>query len=172
MHAGVVAKRSQVAAARSTACVAGKKEKEKSAHASRAYYDARVHAPEESLLDAIAISIASDGEVGEEELAFAVRLVRDLPIFQGRDASEVEAAIGEAFERFASEGRAARMAALASAAFDAEARIELLTVSAMVMQSDGMHSDEEAFTFELARAIGATEDERARVLSRVRESPT
>lgn len=131
-----------------------------------------MHAPEESLLDAIALSIACDGEVNEDEVTRAVRIVRELPLFQGRDIEELESIVGEAFERFASEGKSARISALASAKLDTEARLEILTTAALVMQGG---KPQEAFTIELAHAIGATEEERKKVVelvSRVRGSPT
>ena len=68
--------------------------------ASASMFRSRVHAPEECLLDAIAVPCACDGEVNEEELTRAVTILRDLPAFQGRDALEIESAVGEAFERY------------------------------------------------------------------------
>lgn len=118
-----------------------------------------MHAPEECLLDAIVMSIACDGEVVEEELARAARVLRDLPIFKGRDLLEIESIVGQAFERFVSDGQQARMDALKSVPLDREARIEILTTCAFVMIGEGIAKPEEDFMMELARTIGATDEE-------------
>src|SRR5260221_9172793 len=121
------------------------------------------------------MSIASDGEVTDEEMKLTVGIAKDLPPFAGKPIAEVEASVGEAFERFASDGRAARMEALRAASLDPEARREVLMAAALVMLADGgIGKDEEAFTAELAKTLGATDEERAKVLSLVtspRSSP-
>lgn len=124
-----------------------------------------MHAPAECLLDAIALSLIADGDVTEHEMKLTASMVVDLPPFAGKEPAAIEAIIGEAFERFVSEGPASRMAALAAANLDPEARGEVLLASALVMHADGgIGKEEEASLVELAKTIGATDEERSKVL--------
>jgi tellurite resistance protein len=116
-----------------------------------------VHAPEECLLDAIAMAIASDGEVTEDEIDRTVAVVEKLPPFHGKPKEALQQIVGEAFERFASNGRDASLAAIRSATLDPEGRAEVLLAAALVPAT-------EAFMIELSNAIGASEAERAKVL--------
>lgn len=128
-----------------------------------------MHATAECLLDAIALSLIADGDVTEHEMQLAASMVKDLPPFRGKEPAAIESIVGEAFERFASEGPAARMAALGAATLDVEGRGEVLLASALVMQADGgIGKEEEASLGDLAKTIGATDEERTKVLGLVR----
>jgi tellurite resistance protein len=112
------------------------------------------------LLDAIAMSLACDGEVTEDEMELTLGIVKDLPPFAGKENAELGRIVGEAFERFVSEGRVARLEALRAAALDQEARGEVLLAAALIMHADGsIAADEDAFTSELASVLGASEEE-------------
>ncbi len=116
-----------------------------------------MHAPAQCLLDAIAMAIASDGEVTEDEIDRTIGVVEKLPPFSGKPREDLRGIVGEAFERFASDGREARLAALRSASLDAEGRAEVLLAAALVPATD-------AFVMELAGVLGASDAERAKVL--------
>ena len=103
------------------------------------------------------MSIASDGEVTEDEIDRSIGVVEKLPPFAGKPRAELQQIVGEAFERFASDGRDARLAALRGSALDPEARAEVLLAAALVPAT-------EAFISELGQAIGASDAERAKVL--------
>lgn len=99
------------------------------------------------------MAIAPDGEVTQDEIDRTVALVEKRPPFHGKSREELQQIVGEAFERFASDGRDARLAAIRNATLDAEGRAEVLLAAALVPAT-------EAFMVELADVIGASEVER------------
>jgi len=103
------------------------------------------------------MAIASDGEVTEDEIDRTVGVAEKLPPFHGKTREELQQIVGEAFERFASDGRDARLSAIENATLDAEGRSEVLLAAALVPAT-------EAFMVELSNVVGASETERKKVL--------
>lgn len=128
-----------------------------------------MHAPADCLLDAIALSLIADGEVTEHEMQLTVGIVKDLPPFAGKDLAVIEAIVGEAFERFVSEGQSARVDALLSAGLDGEGRREVVMAAALVMHADGgIGNEEEGMLAELAKTLSVPDEERTKILTLVR----
>jgi len=118
----------------------------------------------DAVLDAIVMVVASDGEVTEREMDLARAAARDLPSLEPLHA-DLDRALGEAFERFVDQGTDARLAAMAGA--NANDRIEVLLAAIVAAAVDGAPTEDElACVKRIGGALGATDDEIARVVSR------
>ncbi|MBS2013100.1 MAG: TerB family tellurite resistance protein [Deltaproteobacteria bacterium] len=109
---------------------------------------------DDAILDAITLSACADG-VNRAELAALLRMARQLPTLEGRPHPEIDARVHAAFARVEADGLEGRLAGLAKASFDDDARRRIFCAAAVVQYADGLVTNEEnEFLLDLADVLG------------------
>jgi tellurite resistance protein len=98
--------------------------------------------PEQALVNAMCLSIASDGEVTDEELEQALGMAMDLPGLAGKQQDEVEGYVARAFDQLKSEGMDTCMKNVARM-LEGDERMHAFTLAAAVQYIDGKITDQE-----------------------------
>jgi tellurite resistance protein len=121
----------------------------------------------DAVLDAIVMVVAADGEVTDREMQLALSAARALPSLV-KLASELDRALGEAFERFVDQGSDARLAAMGHPTLRPNERLEVVLAAAVAAAVDGPPTpDEIACVKRIGKALGASDAEIESVLARV-----
>ncbi len=119
----------------------------------------------DAVLDAIVMVVAADGEVTDREMQLALSAARALPSL-AKLASELDRALGEAFERFVDQGSDARLVAMGHPS--PNERLEVVLAAAVAAAVDGPPTpDEIACVKRIGRALAASDPEIDSVLARV-----
>lgn len=113
---------------------------------------------DETVLEVMALSACADG-VNRDELDAIATLAKELPSFQGLDASAVKEKVEAAFSRLDEAGLEPSLKAIAARATDAAAKKRIFYAAAIVQHADGRLSNQEnELLLDLADALGLDDD--------------
>ena len=119
------------------------------------------------VVDAVALAVACDGDVSEEEIGYACDLVATSGL---KDVAPetLRHRFDDAFERLSSEGWEARLTAVSESSRARGCGRELLWLAVAVQYVDGdVSEDEDAFIDALASAVGMSDDDVQQIIDDV-----